>query len=69
MKKIIIVIGALMLGGLILILILNWCVLFSTKKQIISNNEYAKLKNVDCILVLGDKIISRRCSTKNYNVR
>ena len=53
MKKIIIVgIIAILIIGLI-ILIINTYVKKSTEKQILKQKEYEKLKDVDCILVLG----------------
>ena len=58
-KKVkIILLGVLGITFLALAIVLgiNWFVLISTKKQIISNNDYAKLENVDCIVVLGAKI-------------
>lgn len=38
--------------GILTILIINWYVIFSTKKQIVTN-DYSNLKDIDCIVVLG----------------
>ena len=53
MKKIIIfgIIAILIIG--LIILIINTYVKKSTEKQILKQREYEKLKDVDCILVLG----------------
>lgn len=53
MKKIIIfgIIAILVIG--LIILIINTYVKKSTEKQILKQKEYEKLKDVDCILVLG----------------
>ncbi len=53
MKKIIIfgIIAILIIG--LIILIINTYVKKSTEKQILKQKEYEKLKDVDCILVLG----------------
>ena len=38
---------------LIIILIINLYVRISTNKKIIKENEYSKLSDVDCIIILG----------------
>jgi len=38
---------------IVIVFIINYYVKFSSKKQIISEEEAEKLKNVDCILILG----------------
>ena len=53
MKKIlkyIIIIGILVI---LIILLINFYVKISTKKQIIQGNDYSNIKDIDCIIVLG----------------
>lgn len=53
MKKIIIYLIIILVITAIIILGINQYVKQTTKKQIIKNNDYSKLKDIDCILVLG----------------
>ena len=56
MKKIIkylIIIIAIIAIIVIIVLRINQYVKQSTKKQIIENNDYSKLQDIDCILILG----------------
>lgn len=53
MKKIIVYITIILIIIILIILGINFYVKFSTKKQIIKNNDYSNLKDVDCIIVLG----------------
>ncbi len=55
-KIIIIVLLALFLLAIILVLGINYYVIFSTKKQIIKDNDFSNINNIDCILILGAKI-------------
>lgn len=56
MKKVLIVI--LSLGFILGIgaLSVNWYVIGSTKKQILTDSDIANLKDVDCLIVLGAKV-------------
>lgn len=47
---------ALFLLAIILVLGINYYVIFSTKKQIIKDNDFSNINNIDCILILGAKI-------------
>jgi len=53
LKKILIILVILIVLGAILILGINDYVKASTKNQIIKNNDYSNLKDIDCIIVLG----------------
>lgn len=53
MKKIIIYLIIIVVIITILILGINQYVKQTTKKQIIKNNDFSKLKDIDCIVVLG----------------
>ncbi len=52
-KKIMLICIILIVTILILILSINFFVVFSTKNKIISEEEAKNLENVDCILILG----------------
>ena len=53
LKKIIIILAILVVLVVMLVLGINAYVKASTKDQIIKNNDYSKLKDIDCIVVLG----------------
>lgn len=53
MKKIIIYLIIILVITTVIILGINQYVKQTTKKQIIKNNDYSKLKDIDCILILG----------------
>ena len=53
MEKIIKFILIILIVIILMVLSINFYVKSSTKKQIIENNDYSKLKDVDCIIVLG----------------
>ena len=53
LKKILIILAILIVLGAILVLGINAYVKASTKNQIIKNNDYSNLKDIDCIIVLG----------------
>ena len=53
MEKIIKFILIILIVIILMVLSINFCVKSSTKKQIIENNDYSNLKDVDCIIVLG----------------
>lgn len=53
MKKIIRYIIIILIMIILIILGINFYVKSSTKKQIIKNNDYSELQDVDCIIVLG----------------
>ena len=57
-KKILLILLAVENFFLIVVLCINGYVVLSTKKKILSVNEAAKLKNIDCILVLGCGVYS-----------
>lgn len=57
-KKILLILLAVENFFLIVALCINGYVVLSTKKKILSVNEAAKLKNIDCILVLGCGVYS-----------
>jgi len=48
--KVFLLIGLMLI---IIVLSINFYVINSTKKQIITNNDYSKIENIDCIIVLG----------------
>lgn len=53
LKKIIIIFLIVIIAVAIIVLGINAYVKVSTKGQIIENNDYSNLQNIDCILVLG----------------
>ena len=53
LKKILIILAILIVLGIILVLGINTYVKASTKNQIIRNNDYSNLQDIDCIIVLG----------------
>ena len=53
MKKILIYILAIIIILIIAILGINTYVKISTKKQLITDNEYSSIKDIDCIIILG----------------
>lgn len=53
MKKIIKYALIILIIGILIILSINLYVILSTKQQIITNNDYSNLKDIDCIIVLG----------------
>ena len=55
-KIIIIVLLVLFLLAIVLVFGINYYVKFSTKKQIIKDNDFSNIDNIDCILILGAKI-------------
>ena len=56
MKKILIYISIILVIGLLIVMTLNFYVTSSTKEKIISKEEALKVKEIDCILVLGAKV-------------
>ena len=53
MKKIIKYVVIVSIIMIVIVLAINFYVKLSTKKQIIENNDYSNLKNIDCIIILG----------------
>ncbi len=53
MTKLLIIFGILFVVGIIYVFGVNAYVKLSTKSQIIEDGDYSKLKDIDCILVLG----------------
>lgn len=53
MKKILMYAIIILIIMLLIVLLVNLYVKLSTKKQIIKNNDYSKLDDIDCIIVLG----------------
>ena len=53
MKKIIKILVITAMIGIVLVLSINFYVVGTTKSRIIKNNDYSKLKDVDCIVILG----------------
>ena len=53
MKKILCVILIVVIIILMIIILINLYIKISTKKQIIKKNDYNKLSNIDCIIILG----------------
>ena len=53
LKKIIIIFLIVIITGAIIVLGINAYVKGSTKNQIIKNNDYSNLQDIDCIIVLG----------------
>ena len=55
-----IIIFCLLVLFLILTLIINFYVMFRYKRKIIDVNEAKKLKDIDCILVLGAQVFGKQ---------
>lgn len=53
MKKILIYVALAILILILNIFLINFYVIRSTKNQLVEENEYAKLTEIDCIIVLG----------------
>ncbi len=53
LKKLILILLILGIAMSIIVFAINYYVKASTKNQILKNDEYADLKDIDCILVLG----------------
>lgn len=53
MKKILIYVALAILILISIIFLINFYVIQSTKNQLVEENEYAKLTDIDCIIVLG----------------
>ena len=53
MKKVMIYIIIILIIMILILLAINLYVKQSTKKQIIENNDYSGLKDIDCIIILG----------------
>ena len=53
MKKILKIIIIIIIIITILVLSINFYVIGSTKRKIIKDNNYSKIKDIDCILILG----------------
>lgn len=53
MKKILKIGLIIILVASVIVLSINFYVIFSTKKQILKDTDYSNLKDIDCILVLG----------------
>ena len=53
MKKVIIIVAIIILVIGLIVLGINFYVKSSTKKQIIADGDYSKLKDIDCIIILG----------------
>ena len=64
MKKILLYILAIIIILIIAILGINTYVKISTKKQIITDNEYSSIKDIDCIIILGAGIWGDKPSPK-----
>lgn len=62
MKKIIITIIIVIAIITILVITINQYVKATTKNQIIKNGDYSKLKDIDCIIVLGAGIFGDKPS-------
>ena len=62
MKDIIKYTAIVLIIAIIIVMVINFYVKFSTKKQIIEKNDYAKLEDIDCIIVLGAGIWGDRPS-------
>lgn len=56
MKKIVKILIAVAIVCIVLVLSINFYVVGPTKKQIIWDSNYQDLKDIDCILILGDGI-------------
>ena len=53
MKKVMTYISIILIIMILIVLTINLYVKQSTKKQIIENNDYSGLKDIDCIIILG----------------
>ena len=53
MKKILKIIIIIIIIITILVLSINFYVIETTKRKIIKDNNYSKIKDIDCILILG----------------
>ena len=53
MKKIIKYVVIVLIIMILIFLAINFYVKLSTKKQIIDNNDYSNLEDIDCIIILG----------------
>ncbi|MBQ8681285.1 MAG: YdcF family protein [Bacilli bacterium] len=53
MKRVFKILIILAIICIVVILSINFYVVGSTKKQILNENDYSKLKDIDCILILG----------------
>ena len=53
MKKIIKYVVIVLIIMILIVLVINFYVKLSTKKQIIENNDYSNLEDIDCIIILG----------------
>ena len=53
MKKMVMYIIIILIIIILMVFVINLYVKKSTKKQIIENNDYSKLKDIDCIIILG----------------
>lgn len=53
MKKIIKYVVIVLIIMILIVLAINFYVKLSTKKQIIENNDYSSLDDIDCIIILG----------------
>lgn len=53
MKKIIKYVVIVLIIMILFVLAINFYVKLSTKKQIIENNDYSNLEDIDCIIILG----------------
>ena len=63
MKKVIKYLLIVVIIGVLIVLGINVHVKLSTKKQIITNNDYSNLKDIDCIIVLGAGVWEDKPST------
>ena len=52
-KKVVLIGLILIITFVLMIFIINWYVKSSTSNQIIENDDYSNLNDIDCILVLG----------------
>lgn len=62
MKKMMIILLVIVVSVAVIVLGINFFVKFTTRKQILTENEAGKLKDIDCILVLGAGIWGDRPS-------
>jgi len=53
MKKIVKILFIIAIIGIMLVFFINFYVVGTTKEKIMKNNDYSKLKDVDCIIILG----------------
>ena len=56
MKKIFKILGISFVFSLLVVMLINLYVIFSTKDQIVEN-DLSKLKNVDCVIILGAGVL------------